>query len=72
MNSLIVFTRKKGGWNDFIFRFRIENGMKLNALIFSLYNIYIRFGAEFTISGFIRTSSIFPDPYMKTSIETIT
>ena len=53
---------------SFISRLRTENGMKLNAFISSLYNVYIRFGAEFTISGLIRTSSIFPDPYMKTSI----
>ena len=40
--------------------------MKLGAFIFPLYNVYICFGAEFMISGLIRTYSIFPDPYVKT------
>ena len=42
--------------------------MTLGAFIFPLYNVSIRFGAEFTISGLIRTFAIVPDTYMKTSL----
>ena len=43
--------------------------MSLGPFIFPLYNVYIRFGAEFTFSGFIQISSIMPNHYMKTSME---
>ena len=55
---------KKREWlKRLIFKVRTVNGMKLGAFIFPFYNVYIRFGAEFTISGLIRTSSV-PDRYI--------
>ena len=43
--------------------------MKLGTFIFPLYNVYNRFGAEFTISELIQTFPIAPDPNIKMSIE---
>ena len=42
----------------FHFRFRTANVIKHCAIISLLYNVYFLFGAEFAVSGFIRTFPI--------------